>query len=164
MPELARLGVSPQEAQNFDPTDANLSSHIALGTTMAQALEPRLMNVEGEVIDQRALPQATPGNPVVFRSQYISTPQGLAERPGGGAAQAPSTPPQVGEVRRGYRFNGGDPANPQSWTPEGAAPATPSNAAAPAFSANVPLTLEDRRSQYPVAPGRAGPQGPRTFR
>lgn len=43
---------------------------------------------------------------------------------------------------------------------QGGAPA----GTAPAFSSTVPLTLEDRRSQYPVAPGRAGPQGPRTFR
>lgn len=146
-PELEQLGVSREQSAAFDPTDANLSSHIALGTTMAQALEPRLMSVEGEVIDQRALPQATPGSPVVFRSQYISTPQGLAERPGGGSTQPASAPPQVGEVRRGYRFNGGDPANPQSWTPEGGATRTGS------------ADLDNWN-----AAGRGGSQGPRTFR
>jgi hypothetical protein len=36
---------------------------------------------------------------------------GLAP-PGGGAAPAP---PAVGEIRRGYRFMGGDPAKPDSW-------------------------------------------------
>jgi hypothetical protein len=39
---------------------------------------------------------------------------GFTPNPAGHAA---STAPQVGEVQDGYRFNGGDPANPNSWSP-----------------------------------------------
>jgi hypothetical protein len=39
-----------------------------------------------------------------------------AELGAGGSGPSPDTP-QVGEVRRGFRFRGGDPANPNSWEP-----------------------------------------------
>jgi hypothetical protein len=34
----------------------------------------------------------------------------------GAPPKAATGAPQVGEVKKGYRFNGGDPANPKSWT------------------------------------------------
>lgn len=148
-PQLAQLGISPEEIQGFDPTDANLSSHIALGTTMAQALEPRYMTVEGEVLDQRSLPHGAPGDPVVYRSQYIATPAGLAERPGGGVTHpAPQTRQarnrQTGQVET-LQFN---PQNNQ-WEP----------VAPPAASQAGSADLDNWNNA-----GRAGPQGPRTFR
>lgn len=36
--------------------------------------------------------------------------------PAGRPAASGPAPPRVGEVRAGYRFNGGDPANPRSWS------------------------------------------------
>lgn len=45
---------------------------------------------------------------------------------GSGSAPQAQGAPQVGEVRRGYRFRGGDPASPQSWEPAegGSSPAS----------------------------------------
>lgn len=42
---------------------------------------------------------------------------GGAQAPGGPGTQAAPAPPKAGEVRKGYRFKGGDPANKDSWEP-----------------------------------------------
>lgn len=48
--------------------------------------------------------------------QYPDVP--MVRQPGGaqdGPAATPPAPPTVGEVRSGYKFKGGDPADPASW-------------------------------------------------
>lgn len=70
--------------------------------------------------------------PVLTDTQRAFLEQGIAGRPGiitepgagpGPGGQGTATPPparpappRVGEVREGWRFNGGDPASPQSWS------------------------------------------------
>lgn len=151
-PVLLSQGFTPQELQQLAAegfSDDVLQRHAQSATLAARFAAPSYRNVDGEVIDERML--GTGQDPRVYAGQFIPTPQGLAERPGGRNFGAPeAAPPQVGEVRRGYRFNGGDPASPQSWTPEGAAP-TATRTGSP--------DLDNWNNA-----GRAGPQGPRTFR
>lgn len=137
-PELQQLA-----AEGF--SDEVLQRHAQSATLAARFATPSYRNVEGEVIDERLL--STGQDPRVYAGQFIPTPQGLAERPGGRNFGGPApAAPQVGEVRGGYRFNGGDPASPQSWVPEASATRTGSP------------DLDNWNNA-----GRAGPQGPRTF-
>lgn len=67
------------------------------------------------------------------RQRYYSVPPGgrLVPEPQNGGPSAPLPVPPVGAVEGGYRFKGGDPANPQNWEPVGAAPTSADEA--PAF-------------------------------
>ena len=59
--------------------------------------------------------QVTPGQPVGPRNEARpsrTTVKTTTERP---ASQAKPAPPKVGEIRDGYRFKGGNPADPNSW-------------------------------------------------
>lgn len=51
-----------------------------------------------------------------FITQTFELAPGQHVAPRGRAPPAPNAAPQVGEVRRGFRFNGGDPAAPNNWS------------------------------------------------
>lgn len=84
------------------------------------------------------------------RPRYYSVPQGGSlqspELLQGAGSSPPATPPAVGAVEGGYRFRGGNPADPASWEPLGAAP-----------TGSADLTNWNNA-------GRPGPSGPGTFR
>jgi hypothetical protein len=86
-PDLISSGFSREEltalAQN-GLTREELQGLIQRGLMY---VPPSYRNVEGEVLDERLL--GTRLNPRVYASEYISTPQGLAARPGGGSRQPP---------------------------------------------------------------------------
>jgi len=59
-----------------------------------------------------------PLNKLKSPSQVFDTASRQFITPGGGQAAAPAAAnaaPKVGEVRQGYRFNGGSPADPNAW-------------------------------------------------
>lgn len=103
-------GVTRQQLAGFELTEQNLHHVINQARDvekLAEEARPSYRTVEGEVIDEHALARGE--DPVRFRSEYISTPQGLARRPGAGTV-APENLPQVAtpeEARRlapGTRF------------------------------------------------------------
>jgi len=55
-----------------------------------------------------------PLDPTKVMTADLTRPEGEKKATGTPAA-TPLVAPQVGEVRRGYRFKGGDPATPESW-------------------------------------------------
>lgn len=127
MPELKELGFNDQQLAGFDPSGQNLRGMIAGHMDMeriASFVKPNFMNVNGEVVDENALARGD-SSPVRYRSEYIDTDQGLARRPGGGASGAVPPPPAIGEVRQGYRFEGGEPGDPKSWKKVGGPSASP---------------------------------------
>lgn len=65
---------------------------------------------EKQLLQQDATPVNNPGA------------GGPAPVPGATAALGPPPPPRVGEVRNGFRFSGGNPADQNSWAPVSAMP------------------------------------------
>lgn len=110
-----------QVPANYDP------QWVAMTTQQAQALagniDRELMTVApGSVV----LDKAT-GAPVFespYRPQTVTDPstgQVFAFTPGQGQQAAAPPPPQPGQIEDGYRFVGGNPADPNSWQPVGGA-------------------------------------------
>lgn len=87
------LGFSDEEISAFPLDDLHLRSRIALGTPIAQAYEasrPDWTTVEGEIINRNALPRGNAGDPVAYRSPYMSSQAGIFTRPGAGVNQPPA--------------------------------------------------------------------------
>lgn len=121
-PQLAQLGIDPAEAEGFDPTDANLNSHMSFGQTMDQALNSakrHLREVNGQLVDEDALPAPTASNPVVYSDPILNTGAGPYRRADVmGGAQGPPQPGEVRQTSRGpMRFRGGDYRNPANYDP-----------------------------------------------
>ena len=126
-PQLIQQGIPQEQIAGFVPTTANIQLAIAQARDIEKLIEdarPRLMNVDGQVIDQNRLTAPVrPGSPVMFESELIPTQNGVYRRSdltGGDGGQAP-VPPQVGEVRqtsRGpMRFRGGNVNDPNNYEP-----------------------------------------------
>lgn len=144
-PDLLAHGVTQQQLQSFTPDDNSLDYVIQSAMDverLASVANPQYRNVGpgDDVINLNS--RDVNGRPrAVYRSDVMTINGVPYPRP-----TAPTVTAPTRELPPGFVVQ-------------------PANGTAPAFSGNVPLTLEDRRSQYPThAPGRAGPQGPRTFR
>lgn len=165
--ELTQNGWSAEEIAGFDPTDTNTQLLIRRGLPLTQQRDFFSTNdtAPGTVGRNRFSNRVEFANPTQPRTEVSYDANGneiLSTVPGtpalgpdanlfgagaqGGAVQ-PATPPQVGEVRRGYRFRGGNPADPGSWERVGGAP-----------TSSTP-DLDNWNNA-----GRAGREGPRTFR
>lgn len=96
---------------------ATASQQSGGGTNQNQQL---LMNTVGRMM-QSSNPQdfyRILGDADRFIRQHYGLEPGMpvANQGSRQAELPPSGPPRVGEVRRGYRFNGGDPAVPNNWS------------------------------------------------
>lgn len=117
---IADGGVTRQQLAGFEISDANLRHVIAQARDvekLAEEARPNYREVSGEVIDERRLERGE--NPVVYRSEFIATPQGLARRPNAGAAPRPATAEEnaTATTEGGYTYTPGPGgrANPQNW-------------------------------------------------
>lgn len=132
-PTLQRYGFAPQELSGLDLTDQGLDGYLqvlrgVLDTTDKQDEPSVIRSLRAVGID----PQSAAGRDIVTRS--LTPPRYLPNGDGtftvvGGAGEGGAPPqhagaagPQPGTVEDGYRFRGGDPANPASWEPVGGAP------------------------------------------
>ncbi len=83
LPQLQQMGLDPQQITGFDPTDQALNQHMRHGMTLDQVMTSqhrRLREVNGQLIDESALPQPTGGNPVVFTDPILNTGAGPYRR------------------------------------------------------------------------------------
>lgn len=138
-PQLMQMGLSQEQLDGFDPTDENLGVIINQATDLddlASRARPDWMNIEGELLDRNALARGE--YPVRFRSQYMTGPAGIYERPNAGlvrpdAAPQPAEPPptRAGEIRNGYRYRGGPLGDPNSWEPVQGGPSQPATGGFP---------------------------------
>lgn len=126
LPQIQQMGIDPNEAAGFDPTDQNLNAHMALGQTMDQALTSargHLMNVTqgGSVVDTDNIDPITGQARVVYESPTVAGPGGEVYTRPPAMSQRQPAPPQPGEVRqtsRGpMRFRGGDYRDPANYEP-----------------------------------------------
>lgn len=113
---LLRIGVPIAEQRQFFASIEGGAGQvyrdpITLGVDAANPSPPRTENYYDE--NGNEMIRTVPGTPAIGPGASLF---GAGAQPG----QVQPVPPQVGEVRRGYRFRGGDPANPQSWEPAGA--------------------------------------------
>jgi hypothetical protein len=124
-PRLSQFGIPAEMIASYDPTDGNLDSDILVANSLNQPREqsPGALQKDYEFMasrnqqlaDQYLQNRANPVVPVdvaqpdgsVVR-QWVRAPQGSA---GGGSSPAPGT------VEDGFRFKGGNPADPNSWEP-----------------------------------------------
>lgn len=94
-PQLIQQGIPQEQIANFQPSTANIQLAIAQARDIEKLIEdarPRLMNVDGQVIDQNRLTTPVrPGSPVMFESELIPTQNGVYRRSDltGGNAPAP---------------------------------------------------------------------------
>lgn len=163
--ELTQNGWSTEEIAGFDPTDTNTQLLIRRGLPLAQQRDffAPIDGGPGQVYRSRFGLGVEAANPSPPRTETYydedgneirrSIPGTPALGPGANlfgagaqGGQVQPAAPQVGEVRRGYRYNGGDPASPASWERVGGAP-----------TSSTP-DLDNWN-----AAGRGGSQGPRTF-
>lgn len=126
-PRLTARGIPADLIAGYDPTDENLAADIALS---AQHGGEGFTLSEGQVrYDASGRPIAQ--GPAARPRYYPVAPGGQLVLDPSFQGQAPERsqvvqPPAVGTIEDGYRFRGGDPANPSSWEPvEGGA--SPSN-------------------------------------
>lgn len=149
-PDLLSHGITQQQISSFTPDDNSLRYVIGSARDIEKLAEeaaphPMVEPSGGRIIDTNR--RDAQGRPVVISESPTITVNGeVYARPPEMSSRPPATAPQVGEVRRGYRYNGGDPANPQSWSPAGTSPTGSAD-------------LDNWNNA-----GRAGPGGPRTFR
>lgn len=100
-PQLQQIGLTPEMLARADLTDAGLDRYYATGRKLSEIIaenKPQYM----------AIP---PGGSVV----NVRDPAAVSALNSG----QPSAAPQPGTIDGGYRFNGGDPADPKSWSPVG---------------------------------------------
>lgn len=86
LPQLQQLGIDPQQAMSWDPTDQNLNAHISLGQTVsdaAQSVAPHLMvaPMNSDVIDPSQIDPATGRPRVAYQSGFVGTPERPMVRP-----------------------------------------------------------------------------------
>lgn len=141
MAQQAGIDVS-QVPPNFDPN--YVQQLLAAAQALADPSQGYTLG-EGDVrYDVNGNVVGRGGTP---RPRYYSVPPGgqLVPEPGaGGQPSAPVPPPPVGTVEGGYRFRGGNPADPSSWEPVGGAPTSneaPAFRPAPGGAASAPRTF-----------------------
>lgn len=133
LPEIQQLGIPPEQAMGWDPTDQNLNAHMSFGQTTNDALEsarghPMALTQGGSIVDTDNIDPRTGQAHVLAESPAVSGPNGEPfARPQSMSRLPHQAPPQPGEVRqtsRGpMRFRGGDYRNPANYEPaQGGAP------------------------------------------
>lgn len=129
LPQIQQMGIPPEEAAGFDPTDQNLNAHMSLGMTMDQAIASARghpMNVApGNVtIDTDQTDPATGQPRVIYQSPFVPGPNGeVYPRPQqmDAALPRPSTPAEAARLAPGTRFL--DPSGTVRTVPGGPASA-----------------------------------------
>lgn len=127
LPEIQQMGIDPQQATSWDPTDQNLNAHMSFGQTTNDALEsarghPMALTQGGSIVDTDNIDPRTGQAHVLAESPVVSGPGGEPFARSQNMSQLPhQAPPQPGEVRqttRGpMRFRGGDYRNPANYDP-----------------------------------------------
>ena len=109
LPILSGAAVSPTEASRM--IKATLPELGDTPATLARKATNRAMMINGAA-DLRGSPRPFPkvGTMDLSGSQAGSQP-----RAGQVNAKAPTAAPQVGQIVKGYKFLGGDPANAKNW-------------------------------------------------
>lgn len=119
---LGRMGTEGERATRADIANiGSLKIHDRSGANVTVSESPRLMPFIPQATDD---PQTARIKLERLRAEAVRANQTLegfaAENnylvPGNTSGATPKAPPQVGEVRGGYKFMGGDPANPASWS------------------------------------------------
>lgn len=112
LPQLQQMGIGPQEAAGFDPTDQNLNAHMALGMTMDQAIasargHPLNVAPGNVTIDTDTIDPATGQPRVIYQSPFVPGPNGeVYPRPQSmdAALPRPRTPQEAAQLAPGTRF------------------------------------------------------------
>jgi len=135
-PILSRAGFAHHELADLDLSDQGLDGYIQLGRDIldhsdAQDEPSVIRSLRAIGID----PQSEQGRDLVTRSiaapRFIQKPDGSfmvvgGPGPGSGSASAEPPPngrgPAPGAIEDGYRFRGGNPADPSAWEQVGGAP------------------------------------------
>lgn len=128
-PALAQHGLTADEIGAADLSDEGIAGYMRTAQTILDLTDPP--DEPSIIRTLRAVgldPQSQEGRDIVTRS--LSSPKYLPNGDGTftiiGAGQGrPSSGPRPGVIEDGYRFNGGDPANPASWTQVGGAGSGP---------------------------------------
>lgn len=136
-PQLQGLGLSPEQLSQVDLSDRGLQGYAALGNSLSNITRKGGLETDYDFIGQVAGPQAARQfidnrvDPIVQvtefdpqTNQYMVRGVPRSQLTGQGGQGGAPVGPKVGEVRQGYRYNGGDPADRNSWEAVGGA--TPS--------------------------------------
>ena len=107
-------GVGNKQTGKFHPYSSDILNALHQRTQGTPTYHPsNIQGVPPMVFDPRTLTMY----PIETQEGTNNIPPrfGAPIRPSGVGQPAANTPPAVGEVRRGYRYKGGDPSIPDSW-------------------------------------------------
>lgn len=112
LPQIQQMGIDPNEAAGFDPTDQALNAHMSLGMTMDQAIasargHPLNVAPGNVTIDTDAIDPATGQPRVIYQSPFVPGPNGeVYPRPQSmdAALPRPRTPQEAARLAPGTRF------------------------------------------------------------
>lgn len=103
IPEIQSMGIDPQQATNWDPTDQALNAHMSFGQTTNDALEAARSHLmvapmNSDIINPEDIDPATHQPRVVYQSQFVGTPTEPYVRPP--TMRQPSRPLTDAEIRQ----------------------------------------------------------------
>lgn len=126
--DIGKSGIATQNLDNLVTTNALQQLKSIFGAAPTEGERKILLDIEGSVTKPDAVRQKIYDRAMEMAQKRLDFEQQRADelrggsfyKPSGGASRGSTQPaapaiPQVGELRDGYRFRGGNPADPANW-------------------------------------------------